>query len=95
MAWRMPLLLRQVAGSSMEPAYKPGQLVIALCWWRTLRPGDVVIVRHAGREKLKRITCMQADSVWLEGDNSQASTDSRQFGALPLSSVVAKVMAVR
>jgi nickel-type superoxide dismutase maturation protease len=84
-------IIRQVNGDSMIPTLTPGQLVVGR---RTsdLRPGDVVIVCHDGLEKIKRIERQQGDLLYLLGDNSAASTDSRSFGWVQAESIVAKVV---
>lgn len=75
----------------MLPTLMPGQLVVGR---RTdaLRPGDVVIVSHNGLEKIKRIERTQGDLLYLLGDNPAASTDSRSFGWVQASAIVAKVV---
>ena len=75
----------------MLPVLKAGQLVIGR-QTRELRPGDVVIVSHDGLEKIKRIERQQGDLIYLLGDNAAASTDSRQFGWVQASHIVAKVV---
>jgi phage repressor protein C with HTH and peptisase S24 domain len=84
-------IIRQVEGNSMAPALKAGQLVIGK-QTRELSPGDVVIVSHNGLEKIKRIEQQQGDLIYLLGDNSSASTDSRDFGWLPAKTIIAKVI---
>jgi phage repressor protein C with HTH and peptisase S24 domain len=76
----------------MLPAFKPGHLVVASGLYRKLRRGDVVIIGHGGLEKIKRITGMSNDLIFVEGDNPAHSTDSRSFGWLQASAVVAKVI---
>ena len=75
----------------MAPALRAGQLVIGR-QTRELKAGDVVIVSHDGLEKIKRIEKQQGDLIYLLGDNAGASTDSRQFGWVQASSIVAKVV---
>ncbi len=84
-------LLRRVTGTSMLPALKPGTIVIAVRP-RHIRVGDIIIVVHDGLEKIKRITAIQDRHVFVQGDNAAASTDSRQFGWLPIEAVIANVV---
>ena len=84
-------IIRQVQGDSMMPTLGAGQLVVGR-QTRELKPGDVVIVSHNGLEKIKRIERQQGDLIYLLGDNAAASTDSRQFGWVQASSIVAKVV---
>lgn len=75
----------------MLPALRAGQIVVG-------RPkssvcvGDVVVMRHGGLEKIKRVAKMRSDAVYVLGDNAAASTDSRSFGWLPIGAIVAKVV---
>jgi len=94
-------ILRRIAGDSMTPALRPGQLVLAVRVgrsWRGLgrllrvRPGQVVILRHDGLEKIKRVSRTRSGQVFVVGDNADASTDSRQFGWLSLDDVDAVVL---
>jgi len=86
---RTPFIIRQVHGDSMLPTLKPGQLIVGR--YKTLKNGDVVIVRHQGLEKIKRVTAISGDSLFIEGDNPRASRDSRQFGPVLKENVVAVV----
>ncbi len=84
-------VLRRIEGVSMAPAYKHGKLVIAWRWGKP-RVGDVVIVRHHSLEVIKRINRLEEDKVYLLGDNAEESTDSRHYGWLPLTSILAVVI---
>lgn len=89
---RPKLIVRQVAGTSMLPTLKPGRIVIATGTYSRIRIGDIVVIRHGGLEKIKRVQDLRADRVFLLGDNPENSTDSRAFGWLPTSVMVAKVI---
>jgi len=52
----------------------------------------VVIIRHNGKEKIKRVHEVADDKLFVLGDNAAASTDSRDFGWLPRETVTAKVI---
>jgi hypothetical protein len=51
----------------MYPRLKPGKLVVATSFFkrRRLRPGQVVIVQHDGREKIKRIERIEDDKLFV------------------------------
>lgn len=88
-ALTVALFPARVAGDSMEPTLRSGDLLA----FRIVRRGEdltgrIVCVRTPEREIVKRVVRTQADgSVWLEGDNEQASTDSRTLGSFPVEQV--------
>lgn len=84
------LIIRRVVGASMEPTLTEGQVVLA-SGLIPLRLSTVVVLRHAGIEKIKRIDKLENGTVFVTGDNPAASTDSRHFGALPAEVVIGTV----
>jgi len=76
----------------MLPLLKPGQLVVASGMYHQLELESVVVIRHDNLDKIKRIRQVQADRIFVVGDNPKASLDSRSFGWLPISTVVGKVL---
>ena len=78
----------------MLPAIAPGDRLLVLSWWR-IRPGAVVALADPrrpgglageGRTALtlvKRVSEVQGDVVWVQGDNGAESTDSRHWGPVP------------
>lgn len=89
---RRPILVRRVAGVSMEPYAGPGAVVVAFGVFRKLRAYDVVIIRQNGLEKIKRILKIRDGQLFVVGDNPRHSTDSRHFGWIPRDHVVGKVI---
>ncbi len=87
-----PLMVRRVSGHSMVPVLPPGTLVIGWKFFRNLKPNDIVIFLHDGKEKIKRISTIESDKLFLLGDHEDASTDSRHFGLIDQSLVCAKVI---
>lgn len=85
------LFLRKIVGTSMSPTYEHGQVVVC---WRSQRAqkNDIVIVMHDGFEKIKRVRHTRMHHVYLAGDNTSDSTDSRHFGWLSHDVVVGRVI---
>ena len=76
----------------MEPTLREGDWIIAVRDGRA-EAGDVVVLEHPHRPGMlivKRVQRAGADGYWVVGDTPDASTDSRQFGAVP--EVVGRVM---
>jgi nickel-type superoxide dismutase maturation protease len=86
------IIVRRIIGDSMTPGLPAGTLIVAVSWPRSFKAGHIVIIRHNGLEKIKRITQIQGDQVYVTGDNPDASTDSRHFGWLPVSTIMARVV---
>jgi signal peptidase I len=100
---RWPLLLARVAGESMAPALRDGDLVVVR---RGVRPrvGAVVVARHpGGRLVVKRLAGGPGDEVygaplgpdewWLGSDNLLAAPDdSRSFGPVGTAALVGRVV---
>lgn len=88
-----------VSGDSMEPTLKSGDWVL-LGRTRQRGPqlGQVVVVDHPHRpgfELVKRVSALSRERrlIWVVGDNHGASTDSDDFGPLPLQAVRGVVLA--
>ncbi len=89
---RKLLVVRRVRGRSMLPYLNPGQVVIGYGWFRSVKPQDIVIFEHQGKEKIKRVFVVGADGLIVVGDNKPESTDSRHFGPVAMNKVRAKVI---
>ena len=80
----------------MVPALRHGEQV--LVWWGRRpapRTGDVVLVDLPGERGLgiKRLVAVEpSGALRLAGDNPAGSTDSRQFGAVPLAAMRGRVV---
>ncbi|MDF1839157.1 MAG: nickel-type superoxide dismutase maturation protease, partial [Planctomycetota bacterium] len=85
--WLFRRLCRfRVAGSSMEPTLLAGQSVLVdprAYLHSPPQAGDVVLLLHPldpGMLMVKRVGSVERGKVFVLGDNSVASTDSRTFG---------------
>jgi hypothetical protein len=79
----------------MMPVLPPNTLVVGLKYFHSLRIHDVIIFYHDGREKVKRIQIIDNGNLFVVGDHADASTDSRHFGWISTSNVIAKVIRPR
>jgi nickel-type superoxide dismutase maturation protease len=84
-------IVRRTVGKSMMPTLRPGTIVIAHARPKCIAPGDVVVVRHDGLDKIKRVKQISERGLFVVGDNPRLSTDSRDFGWLDHSAVAGKV----
>ena len=82
----------------MLPTLRPGQEVLIKPLrnpdHETVEPGDILLVQHpldSSRQVIKRCSHWDGTKVWLLGDNSAESTDSRSFGAVAPSFILGKV----
>lgn len=82
-----PVMIRKVQGHSMVPVLPPGTLVFGLKWFRTVRPGKVIIFTQENRETVKRVDHVQPDGLYVLGDHPETSTDSRHYGPIESSTV--------
>ena len=87
----------RVTGSSMIPLLQPGEEILfdPKAYRHSLpQVGDIVVAQHPYQAKqiVKRVTLVLEDgSCFLEGDNSDASTDSRFYGFIPLAKILGRV----
>ena len=89
------MLIRRVVGPSMEPTLLDGDIVFAKkIKANSLFMGDIVISHYKDRDLIKRIADIKGDNVSLEGDNTEYSNDSRNFGYIPISSVKGRVFMI-
>lgn len=88
----------RVTGASMLPLLQPGEEVLidpAAYHHCAPNPGDVVAAEHPkqpGLRLVKRvIAVLDTGACLLVGDNPDASTDSRDFGAVSRQHILGKV----
>lgn len=84
----------RVVGPSMEPTVRNGEIHLVRRGGR-IRVGDIVVIRHPQRPELfsvKRVIRRECPGWWVEGDNPAASSDSREFGAVPDELIVGRLV---
>lgn len=75
----------------MAPKFQPGDRLL-VHRAGAVRPGDVVAAYDpTGRLIVKRVAAVRAEGAVLLGDNRAESTDSRDFGPVPLTSLAGRV----
>jgi nickel-type superoxide dismutase maturation protease len=85
-------------GHSMEPFANEGDFVFAerLSYLLSApKVGHVVVVKHpqnSGKLLVKRIIEERKGRYWLQGDNTEKSTDSRHFGWVGKEYIVGRVI---
>lgn len=86
----------RIEGDSMQPVLRDGDEVV-VDEKAKVGIGDIVIARHPFKKSLemaKRITAIDANGkFFLVGDNSDESTDSRNFGPVSIECIKGKVTA--
>ncbi|KAL7483130.1 hypothetical protein ACHAW6_008783 [Cyclotella cf. meneghiniana] len=55
-------------------------------------PGDIIVRTDGGSEESNHRVSVPPGHLWIEGDNTCASVDSRSYGAIPASLTVGKVI---
>lgn len=86
-----PIVVRKIHGHSMMPVLPPGTYIWATGVYKNLKPGEIVMFLHEGKEKIKRISDIRDDEIFVLGDHAEASKDSRQFGWIKKDTVIAKL----
>ena len=90
-----------VSGSSMSPTFNDGDWLIFRSHRRASAKqvqhllGKVVVIErksYPGIHFIKRVIRADANGIWVEGDNKEASTDSRNWGALTPDEIVGVVL---
>jgi phage repressor protein C with HTH and peptisase S24 domain len=74
----------------MIPTLAPGErLLVRLDGPIVL--GDIVVFKRATQFDVKRVLHIEAEGVFVQGDNELVSTDSRTYGLIPFDDVLGTV----
>lgn len=93
------LAISQCEGASMNPTFDSGTILVIdrlMLRKKQFNKGDVIVAIQPTNPKVqicKRVTNVEGETVhgilippnyvWLEGDNKNASFDSRSYGPIP------------
>lgn len=84
-----------VQGYSMQPTLENGSVLICNTL-ATPQVGDIVVIRPfvavGDQFIIKRITDIQDNKIFVQGDNRENSYDSRSFGWLDMNQVLGVVI---
>ncbi len=58
------------------------------------KTGDMIVIKRSDREIIKRIQKCKGGQFFVQGDNGEESTDSRDFGPIDQSEIIGKVVLV-
>ena len=76
----------------MLPTLKPGDKVVTFNWVRNFQVGDLVVVEIGDKKMVKRILKQSDRTIFVIGDNTKESADSRKFGPIAHKYIVGKVI---
>ncbi|EQC28471.1 hypothetical protein SDRG_13799 [Saprolegnia diclina VS20] len=88
---RLSLRWRPVAAGDVVLAYSPVKPEASMCKRVIAMEGQVVKRRPVGDATEPDTITIPPGHVWVEGDNSGMSVDSRHFGPIPLALVFGRV----
>ena len=74
----------------MYPYLKEGSIVLASNVL-SVRKGSIIIFKHQGIHKIKRVDKLKNKSLFVTGINQAESTDSRDFGWIDMATIQAVV----
>lgn len=85
----------QVDGTSMEPTFKRGDLILVSGLpYLFSRPkvNDLVVFKHEGGLLVKRISKISSGNYFVTSDNKKHGMDSRVFGWLSKAQLLGRVI---
>jgi hypothetical protein len=76
----------------MMPTLPPKTYIIGWRLRRQPKVDSIIVFEHDGKEKIKRVQAVRDEEMYVVGDHVEASTDSRHFGWIPVSTMRAEVI---
>lgn len=84
-----------VFGNSMLPTLKSDQEVLCFNWayfFSKPKIGDIVVIKHQGKEMIKRVKMYDGRGIFVVGDNFRESVDSRSLGLINGLQIIGKII---
>ncbi len=88
---KFPFALYKVEGTSMLPTLKPGQRILVYRWGKA-KVGDLVVFKKEAKTMVKRVEYVEKGRLNVRGDNTNYSTDSREWGELTKEEIIGVVL---
>ena len=86
----------EVNGISMCPTLQDGQYLILNTLDKDVEIGDIVVIKPlvcaGGKIIIKRVTDIDNNKIFIEGDNKDHSLDSRTFGWIDKNSIMGVII---
>lgn len=92
---KLAFRLFKVPDGSMEPSLKSGQYVVVGGLSKTVKEGDIVVLKHPYRDMrlVKRVKNVSNGKYFVLGDNETLfGEDSREFGHVSEEQILGKVI---
>ena len=90
--------LVKVSGYSMYPTIQSGDILFSARVFRhkNCKPGHIYVYRLPNERKvvIKRLICIAEEKYFFEGDNKEASHDSRYYGLIDPKHVIAEAKGI-
>lgn len=92
-----PLFKYKIIGDSMAPTLRAGESILVNRLAYVLKKpfkGDIVAFYDPRDKKvlIKRVTKIEENRYFVQGDNKNSSTDSRVFGMIGKQEIIGKVL---
>lgn len=92
-----PIAKYQIEGKSMLPSFPSGTVVLInklAFLFSAPKVNDVILLCHPRTKRIliKRILIKKKDTYFVQGDNVDQSTDSRDFGFITKKDILGKVL---
>lgn len=77
----------------MLPTFPPKSILFGAARYLVKpKPGLPIVFKRNNRLYIKRLKRISDQGYWVEGDNLARSVDSRSFGAIPETDIVATIV---